>query len=170
MLFSSILWTLTPTLKFYAGRSPKLRDLIAKKNFIAQIQLKDGSRGRWYRFDQGRLTTGYRIHENPDVIVRFKSASIGTKVLVNLGSGMFHFAYPLLRPFLDRMDVINQAKNFAFEIVGDDELTLHFTDMLNTLLTYHSSGSPRLSSTTAMPGPGASRHAGNASRRRGARP
>jgi trimethylamine-N-oxide reductase (cytochrome c) len=137
MLFSSILWTLTPTLKFYAGRSPKLRDLIAKKNFIAQIQLKDGSRGRWYRFDQGRLTTGSRIHENPDVIVRFKSASIGTKVLVNLGSGMFHFAYPLLRPFLDRMDVINQAKNFAFEIVGDDELTLHFTDMLNTLLTYH---------------------------------
>jgi hypothetical protein len=58
MLFSSILWALTPTLKFYAGRSSKLRDLIAHKNFVAQIQVKDGSIGRWYRFDEGRLTSG----------------------------------------------------------------------------------------------------------------
>lgn len=137
MTFSVILWSLSIALKVCAWRSPKLRALMSEKDFIAQIKVKDGSAGRWYRFVGGKLTSRSGIIENPDVMIRFKTAPLGVRVLIHLGSGMFHFAYPFLKPFLDPMLVINAAKNFAFEVQGEDEFTLHFTDMLNLMLTGH---------------------------------
>ena len=137
MIFSFILWCLFPALGIYAKRSPKLQTLIQAKNYVAQIKVKDDSRGRWYKFTDGKLTSKAEIHSQPDVIIQFKTAGLGLKVLLNMCSGMFHFAYPILRPFIDPLSVINAAKNFAFEIKGEDELTLHFTDMLNSLLTHH---------------------------------
>ncbi len=137
MAFPVILWCLAIALRIYAWRSSKMRALMAEKDFVAQIMVKDGSRSRWYRFAGGRFVSGAGVLETPDVLIRFKSASLAARVLVHLISGMFHFAYPFLKPFLEPMEVINAAKNFAFELLGPDDLTLHFTDLLNTLLTYH---------------------------------
>ncbi len=135
MIFSFLLWALPPALKFYARRSPKLKALMAEKDFVAQIKIKDGSAGRWYRFNGGELESESGIYAEADVIIQFKSSQVGQRVLISLCSGMFHFAYPLLRPFIEPMTVINAAKNFAFEVKGEDDLTLHFTDMLNALIT-----------------------------------
>lgn len=137
MFFPVILWCLSVALKLYAWRSPKLTAMMAEKNFTAQIRVKDGSVGRWYRFTGGKLESKAGLLESPDVLIRFKTASLGARVLINLGSGMFHFAYPLLKPFLNSMEIVNAAKNFAFEVQGEDDLTLHFTNMLNVMLTDH---------------------------------
>ncbi|MCC7038938.1 MAG: molybdopterin-dependent oxidoreductase [Burkholderiales bacterium] len=137
MVFSVLLRILSIALNVHAARSPVLRELMAKKDFVAQIRVKDGSVGRWYRFAAGKMTSAAGIAAAPDVVIQFKSASLGSRVLIHLGSGMFHFAYPLLKPFLEPMEVVSAAKNFAFEVKGDDEFTLHFTDILNTLLTHY---------------------------------
>ena len=69
MIFSFILWCLPIAMKVYAWRSPKLRALIAEKDFVAQIMIKDGSRGRWFRFIGGRIESGSGVIENPEHIV-----------------------------------------------------------------------------------------------------
>jgi len=137
MIFSFILWCLHPALVFYSRRSPRLRQLFVEKNFIAQIQLKDGSRSRWYRIQDGKLTSRSGLHEAPDVAVKFKTSRLGVQVLVNMCAGMLHSAYFVLRPFLDPLAVINALKNFNMEVAGDDEFTLHFTDMMNAMLVHH---------------------------------
>ncbi len=110
---------------------------MAQKNFVAQIRVKDGSRGRWYRFANGKLKSGSGIHPQADVVIQFKSAGLGWRILMNMSSGMFGSVYVILRPFLDPLLLTNAAKNFAFELTGPDELSVHFTNMLNTLLTMH---------------------------------
>ncbi|MCP4071612.1 MAG: molybdopterin-dependent oxidoreductase [Hyphomicrobiales bacterium] len=137
MIFSFVLWFLTPALKFYSWRSPQLRQLMNEKNFVAQIQIKDGSRARWYRFVDGKLNSGAGLFDKPDVVIKFKTTKLGIQILLNMCSGMLHFAYPILRPFLDPLTVINAAKNFAFEVQGKDEYSLHFTDLMNAMLTHH---------------------------------
>jgi molybdopterin guanine dinucleotide-containing S/N-oxide reductase-like protein len=135
MSFSLLLWGLAVALRVHARTSPAMRALMAEKDFVAQIMVKDGSRGRWYCFAAGRLVSRAGVLANPDVTLRFKSAELGLRLLLHLGSGMFHWAYPLLRPFLEPMGVVNAAKNFAFEVLGPDEFSLRFTTILNTLLT-----------------------------------
>jgi molybdopterin guanine dinucleotide-containing S/N-oxide reductase-like protein len=135
MTFSFLLWCLFVALRVHASRSPLMRALMAEKDFTAQIMVKDGTRGRWYRFTAGRMVSQAGVHPNPEVVIRFKTAALGVRLLVHLASGMFHFAYPLLRPFLEPMGVVNAAKNFAFEVLGPDEFSLRFTTILNTLLT-----------------------------------
>jgi len=136
MLFSLILWCLPRALKLYGWRSPKLRALMATRDFTVQFVVKDTSRGRWLRFGGGRLTSGTGVIADASLTLRFRSAALGARILLQLGSGMFHAAWPLLRPFLDPMEVINAAKNFAFEVVGPDELAVHFSDILNLMLTH----------------------------------
>ncbi len=144
MSFDLILWALSVALRWYRRRSPRLRTLMGQRTLLVQIRVKDGSRGRWYRIEHGRLHSRSGIAANPDVVIQFKSAALGSRVLIQLASGMFHFAYPLLRRFLEPMTVINAAKNFAFEVKGDDAPTLHFFDILDALLTYHWRGGTRL--------------------------
>ncbi len=119
---------------------------MSRKDFVAQIRVKDGSRGRWYRFTGGKLRSGAGIHPQADVVIQFKNAHLGWQILMNMSSGMFDFAYVVLKPFLDPLLLTNAAKNFAFEITGPDDLTLHFTTILNTLLTTHWKQGVRLAS------------------------
>ena len=114
MRFSLILWFLPWVIRLHARRSAKMRALMGARDFTAQITVKDGSRGRWFRFEAGRLTSGAGVRSDAELTLRFKTAALGARILVHLSSGMFHFAWPLLRPFLDPMEVINAAKNFAF--------------------------------------------------------
>jgi len=137
MLFELLLWALNVALRFYEKRSPPLRTLMRERDLLAQIRLKDGSRGRWYRFSNGVLTSARGVVSEPDVLIQFKSAGLGVRLLVQLGSGMFHFAYPVLKYFIEPMALINAAKNFAFEVKGDDVLATHFIDVLNVMLTHH---------------------------------
>jgi trimethylamine-N-oxide reductase (cytochrome c) len=137
MFFSITLWGIAIALRIYAWQSPKLRALMAEKDFVAQIRVKDGSRGRWYRFTGGKLESRSGILENPDVLIRFKTAPLGARMLLHMGSGMFHFAYPFAKLFLDPMEVINAQKNFAFEVQGSEDLALHFTNIFNLMLTDH---------------------------------
>jgi trimethylamine-N-oxide reductase (cytochrome c) len=144
MTFDLILWVLSLALRWYRRRSPRLRMLMAQRTLLVQIRVKDGSRGRWYRLEGGKLRSGSGVASAPDVLIQFKSAALGSRVLIHLASGMFHFAYPLLRPFLEPMTVVNAAKNFAFEVKGEDGPTLHFFDILDALLTHHWHGGTQL--------------------------
>ena len=75
MIFSFILWCLPIMMKVYAWRSPKMRELLAEKDFVALIKIKDGSRSRWFRFVGGRIESGSGEIDNPDVLLRFKLLS-----------------------------------------------------------------------------------------------
>ncbi len=136
MRFFIVLWLLAKALRSYSRRPP-VRDLAAAHDFCAQISLKDGSAGRWFRFEKGRVTTAAGLLANPDVLIRFKSPAIGTRVLIELGAGMFHSVHAVLAPFLRPMEVVNAAKNFAFEVKGEDRLVVQFTDILSAILTFH---------------------------------
>src|ERR1035441_1964666 len=114
MLFELLLWGLSVALRFYEKRSPPLRALMRERDFLAQIRLKDGLRGRWYRFSNGALTSARGVVSEPDVLIQFKSAGLGVRLLVQLGSGMFHFAYPVLRHFIEPMALeIGRAKGWG---------------------------------------------------------
>ena len=136
MRFSLILWCLPWAFRLYAWRSTKIRALMAARDFTAQVIVKDGSRGRWFRFAAGRLISGAGGCADAEVTLRFKTAALGARILIHLTSGMFQFAWPVLKRFLDPMEVISAAKNFAFEVLGPDELTVQFTDILNAMLTH----------------------------------
>ena len=134
--FVIILWFLGLAVRYYSRRNP-VRELVAAHDFCAQISIKDGSAGRWFRFDKGRVTTGTGLLAQPDVLIRFKSRAVGVRVLVELGAGMFHVVHAVLEPFLRPMEVVNAAKNFAFEVKGEDRLVVQFTDILSAMLTSH---------------------------------
>jgi len=89
VLFELLLWALSIALRVYHRRSPPLRALMRERDFVGQIRLKDGSRGRWYRFRNGLLTSGRGVVSEPDVLIQFKSAGLGVRLLLQLGSGMF---------------------------------------------------------------------------------
>jgi molybdopterin guanine dinucleotide-containing S/N-oxide reductase-like protein len=137
MVFEFLLWALSVAFHLYSRWSPRLQTLVRQKDFVAQIRLKDGSRGRWYRFRNGALTSGRGVATESDVTIQFKSAGLGVRLLLQLGAGMFHFGYRVLRRYLEPMAIVNAAKNFAFEVKGDDVLATHFLEMLNTILTHH---------------------------------
>ena len=137
MSLSLLLQAFAIALRLHARGSPQLRALLAQRDFTAQIGIKDASRGRWFRFRGGRIESGAGLLAEADVTLRFKTAALGSRLLLQLGAGMFHWSWPVLRRFIEPMAVVSAAKNFAFEVLGPDELTLQFTTILNTLLTAH---------------------------------
>jgi trimethylamine-N-oxide reductase (cytochrome c) len=78
----------------------------------AQMRTKDGRIGRWYRFENGKVTSGAGLHDNPDVTLTFKTAEIAAR---------------LLMPPINQLEQINAIKDFNLTMDGDDDLSSWFT-------------------------------------------
>ncbi len=105
---SGMLWGLSHLLSFTARRHPKFRSRLKERNMVFQIKAREEEIGRWFRFHDGRVTSGSGLHEKPDVTLAFKSAAIGAK---------------LLTPPINWLNQINAQKDFKISIDGPEDLS-----------------------------------------------
>jgi trimethylamine-N-oxide reductase (cytochrome c) len=108
--FSLILFGLSKLLKVQA-RHPAFRARLKERNFVAQILARDEEIGRWFRFQDGEITSKSGQHPKPDCKLMFKNAAIG-------GS--------LLTPPIDWLKQINAQKDFVLGVEGPEDLTNWF--------------------------------------------
>ena len=64
-----------------AANSPSFKQDLARHNCVYQIKLKDNSAGRYYRFENGKVTSKRGVHPNPDAAMVFKNLEIAGKML-----------------------------------------------------------------------------------------
>lgn len=115
MRFALTLYVLKLFLKFTAWRHPVFKARLGEKNFTAQMKLMDGSQGRWFRFQDGKLNSEAGIDPNADVVLTFRDAKLAAQ---------------LLTPPVNNLDQINAIKNFKLDMRGPDEMSLWFTQTL----------------------------------------
>ena len=115
MRFSLLLYAVYWVLRFTAWRHPAFRERLKEKNFVAQFKTLDSSRGRYFEFRGGRVSSKGRIHPNPDVCLMFKSAQHG---------------FELLMPPIDYLQQIEAIKNFILLAEGPDELAVWFSQTM----------------------------------------
>ena len=73
MNISMILWGIPQAMRATALIYPEFKELLKEKNLVAQFKLKDTNTGRWVQLENGTISSGKGIHENPDITVWFKS-------------------------------------------------------------------------------------------------
>jgi molybdopterin guanine dinucleotide-containing S/N-oxide reductase-like protein len=118
--FSTLLIGLEKMMKLTAFRHTSFKKRIAEKNLIVQIKIADNSSGRYYLFNNGKISSKSGIHAKPDVAVFFKDYKTATKLMI---------------PPFDHLLRINAAKNFQMGMEGPEDLTVWFTGTLSMMLT-----------------------------------
>ena len=117
-VLKTILFALPQVLRVSARRSDKFARLMAEHNAIIQIQTKDGSVGRHYIFNAGKITSRAGIHPAADVRIIFKDAATAVR---------------LMTPPTNRAEAVHAAKNFAVIQIGPDRLINWFHNMVNRM-------------------------------------
>jgi len=120
VVFSIILFGLDLMLKRAARKYPSFENRLKKKNFTAQIKVKDNSQGRYFTFKNGNINSKAGIHPTPDVAIVYRNAYLAAK---------------LMRPNRDQLEQINAMKNFQIGMEGPDELTMWFMETLSLMLS-----------------------------------
>ena len=118
MRFSLILWGMVQAMRLTRLQYSEFRERLKQRNVTAQFKLQDNSRGRWVRIENGRISSGSGIHENPDFSVIFKNRAI---------------AEEFLTPPFDQLVRIDAAKNFKLTVEGSDEASVWFMITLNRM-------------------------------------
>ena len=116
LVLRTVLFGLAQVLGKAARSRPAFRAFACRHEVVAQIQLKDGSIGRWFEWRGGRVRTGAGIHPKPDVRMMFKD--IDTALL-------------MLKPNADMGEVVHAAKNFKVMVVGPDPVCVWWMQLLN---------------------------------------
>ena len=120
--FSTILFGFGQALKFVAHRYPKFQERVRERDIVAQMLARDEGIGRWYEFRGGKVRSRKGIHPNPDVVLGFKTAALGAK---------------LLTPPINWLDQINAQKDFKLSVEGDDALVNWFAQTIMMVQTAH---------------------------------
>ena len=113
--FSVVLFGLAQVLKHTARRHPPFRTRLRERNLIAQIKERDEETGRWFSFQNGKVSSRAGLHAKPDITLSFKTAAIGAK---------------LLTPPINWLDQINAQKDFMLGVDGPEDLTNWFAQTL----------------------------------------
>ena len=59
---------------YMAWRNPVFRARLKEKNFVAQIKIADNSFGRFFSFQDGKVSSQAVIHHSPEICMSFKTA------------------------------------------------------------------------------------------------
>ena len=133
-ILKTILFMLPKLIKRSARKFPAQAALMRKYNATVQIQIKDGSLGRWYKFQNGKVTSAAGILPEADLRILFKDVATAVR---------------LLTPPIDRGEATHAAKNFHILQIGPDHIAQWFHGMINNMdklgLQY---GSPMPDGTT----------------------
>jgi molybdopterin guanine dinucleotide-containing S/N-oxide reductase-like protein len=117
-----ILFGLAQLLKFAAWRYPEFAARAKEHDLTGQFVTRDEAIGRWFKFDNGKITSGAGVLQDADVTVAFKNAAVGAA---------------LLTPPINWLDQINAQKEFVLGVTGDDGLVNWFAQ---TVLMAQSAG------------------------------
>jgi trimethylamine-N-oxide reductase (cytochrome c) len=118
LIFRSVLFGLGQLLGKAARGRPAMRAFAKRHDAVVQIQLKDGSIGRWFEVRGGQIRSGAGMHAKPDVRMMFKDVDT---------------ALTMMKPNADMGEVVHAAKNFKVMVVGPDALCLWWMQLLNLL-------------------------------------
>ncbi len=110
-----ILFGLNILFRYCAWKYPSFKTLLKEKTMTAVIRTKDGSVARWYRFGADGYASGSGQKTNADVVMTFKTAAIGAK---------------LLMPPIDQLEQINALKDFVITLEGPEEEATWFTQTI----------------------------------------
>ena len=108
MKLAFILFAIVQVLRVTARRYPMFRARLKEKNMVAQLQLMDGSVGRFIEFKNGKIRSRAGIHPDPDVKIAFKTKDVALK---------------MLSPKQDFLFNIDAVKNFKMVLTGPDDLS-----------------------------------------------
>jgi len=113
--FPIILFGAAQLLKAAVRRHPAFKARVKEHNLVAQIMTRDEEIGRWYEFNNGKVTSRAGLHNKPDIKLMFKNAEVGTS---------------LLMPPINWLDQINAQKDFVLTVDGPEALTNWFAQTL----------------------------------------
>jgi hypothetical protein len=68
---------------------PALKDKIKEKDFTILIKTEDGSRGRYFAFSNGAVSSGAGDLSNADLSLVWKNADIGFRVMIKQSDEAF---------------------------------------------------------------------------------
>jgi trimethylamine-N-oxide reductase (cytochrome c) len=117
-LLKAILLAIPTVLRLHARRSEAMREFMRRRNAVVQIRLKDGSIGRHFRFNSGKVESAAGIHPRPDVAMIFKDLSA---------------ALTFMNPNPDQGEITLAAKTFRVVVEGRDELAVWFMQLMNMI-------------------------------------
>ncbi len=106
--FSTVLWGLAQLLQMQVRRYPEFAARVKERNLVFQLIAREEETGRWFRFHEGRISSGKGRHGSPQVTLAFKNAKLGAK---------------LLTPPINWLDQINAQKDFKLTVEGPEDLT-----------------------------------------------
>jgi trimethylamine-N-oxide reductase (cytochrome c) len=112
----TILFALGPMLNKASRSQPAFRAFAKRHDAVVQIQLKDGSLGRWFEFAGGTVRSRAGLHANPAVRMVFKDVAT---------------ALAMMKPNPDMGEVVHAAKNFKVMVLGPDPLCVWFMQLMN---------------------------------------
>lgn len=118
--FSIILFGLWVMLKVTGRRYPAFAKRLKERDLVTQIKARDEEIGRWFSIKKGKISSRRGIHQNPDVTLSFKTASIGAS---------------LLTPPISWLNQINTQKDFTLTLDGPEDLTNWFAQTLMAMQT-----------------------------------
>jgi molybdopterin guanine dinucleotide-containing S/N-oxide reductase-like protein len=128
--FSIALLALKWALLITARRSQSFRTRIGGARLTVQIKLKDKSRGRFFRFEAGRIRSSRGVLPSADVTMTFANARLALDILV---------------PPRDQLRMVSAEKNFELSLDGSDEDTVWWMETLSMMLNSGMSYGTRLS-------------------------
>lgn len=117
-VLKTILFMLPKLLKRSVRKFDVQAELMKQHNATVQIMTKDGSIGRWYKFENGKLTTKSGVLPEVDLRIIFKDVPTAVR---------------LLTPPVDRGEATHAAKNFHILQIGPDQIAQWFHAMINNL-------------------------------------
>jgi molybdopterin guanine dinucleotide-containing S/N-oxide reductase-like protein len=116
LVLRTVLFALGPMLDKAARTRPAFRAFAKRHDAVVQVQLKDGSLGRWFAVRAGRIRSHAGLHPNPQVRMMFKDVAT---------------ALAMMKPNPDMGAVVHAAKNFKVMVVGPDPLCTWWMQLLN---------------------------------------
>lgn len=119
-VLKSILLALPQALKLSGKRFRAQAEELKRHDAVIQIQIKDGSIGRSYFFEGGKIRSKAGVLPECDVRIIFKDVETAVR---------------LLTPPVDRAEAIHAAKNFYILQIGPDDLVQWFHRLINNMST-----------------------------------
>lgn len=113
MKFQLVLFILGRKLKGRAKNDPDFKKKVSEKNCTVQIKTADNSKGRYYIFKDGDITSKKGIAENPTVSLVWKDAATGFSVLTST----------------DASKKMEALQNGSLKLEGEGAVALWFTDV-----------------------------------------
>ena len=110
------LFSLPHVFRLTSANFPKYKKTLTSLNFTAQIRMRDHSFGRWFKFENGRVTSGTNLLERPEVDMTFETPLDMSETL---------------DPFRDRLKVVSSLKTLRSQALGEDKYIVQFVKILN---------------------------------------